>query len=311
MTLVWLPAAKNDQKGRTLSWATRRNPKGVLHTTETSGWPSYQGWTVNPHATVMPHPGKGVEIHGHVPFTSASFSLRNTAGGVETNREFAFQFELIGTCDPRGPGYFWPGADVAVLLDLYDKLIKPLSDSFGIPLKTPAFQAYPASAGFHKPSGPSNTVRMSGSAWEDFTGWCGHQHVPENVHGDPGAFPWDRMMAAVQQREDDMPLNGPDKAWIAETISAKAETAAETALEKVLKDRAIVPNKKVDPNDPTEKQASPWTFVGVLAAADQKTDQQGRVLAAHSQILSDHTKALATQNALLQEILKRLPVPPA
>lgn len=305
MTLVWLPAAENDQKGRTLSWATKQNPKVVLHTTETSGWPSYAGWTVNPHATVMPVPGVGVKVHGHVPFTSASFSLRNLAGGVETNREFAFQFELIGTSDPNAPRnqYYWPNADKAVLLDLFDKVIKPMSDSFGIPLHAPDFQAYPASAGARKPSGPSNTVRMSGAGWEQFTGYCGHQHVPENVHGDPGAFPWDRMMRYVQEREDNMPLDKPDKAYLEAMVQNKAEIAAETALLKVLNE-GIVPNKKVDPNDPNEKQGANWSFVGVAAALDQKTDRQGRTLDAH-------TKALADQNALLQEILKRLPVPPA
>jgi hypothetical protein len=55
-------------------------------------------------------------------------------------------------------------------------------------LQAPAFQAYPGSAGKKKPDGPSNTVRMNGATWNDFRGHCGHQHVPENVHGDPGSL---------------------------------------------------------------------------------------------------------------------------
>jgi hypothetical protein len=29
---------------------------------------------------------------------------------------------------------------------------------------------------------------MSGRAWNAFKGVCGHGHVPENLHGDPGAI---------------------------------------------------------------------------------------------------------------------------
>src|SRR5215471_17719630 len=34
--------------------------------------------------------------------------------------------------------------------------------------------------------GTSNGVRLSGSAWNAYKGILGHQHVPENDHGDPG-----------------------------------------------------------------------------------------------------------------------------
>lgn len=198
-TMLWLPAAKRDPHGRSLTFTEKTDPKGCLHTTETSGWPSYAGWTVHPHATVMPKKNVGVEIHQHVDFAHASFSLRNLSGGVETNRDYVFQFELIGTCTKGGPGYYWPDADDAVLKDLYIKLIKPLSDAYKIPLVIPGFQAYPASAGARKPAGPSNTVRLSGSAFDNFSGWVGHENVPENVHGDPGLFPWARMLALVRK----------------------------------------------------------------------------------------------------------------
>ncbi len=51
------------------------------------------------------------------------------------------------------------------------------------------FKAYPGSYG-------GNGVRMSNSQWSNYRGHCGHQHVPENDHGDPGAFP----MAAILDR---------------------------------------------------------------------------------------------------------------
>jgi hypothetical protein len=35
---------------------------------------------------------------------------------------------------------------------------------------------------------------MSKSIWEQFNGVCGHQHVPENKHWDPGAIAWARLI---------------------------------------------------------------------------------------------------------------------
>jgi hypothetical protein len=214
----WLPSAKRENHNRSNSWAEKTDPKGCLHTTEGSDWPTYRDWTVMPHATVKPIPGKGVEIHQHVPFSQASFALRNLDGGVQTNRDCVFQFELIGTCEQGGPGYYWPAADNAVLLDLYEKVIAPLSSAFDIPLRARPFQAYPASYGA---ASGSNNVRMSGASFDTYSGWLGHQHVPENVHGDPGAFPWDRMMEVA------MTLSDNDKAWIEKTIKANSLTLAE------------------------------------------------------------------------------------
>lgn len=259
----WLPQAVRDPKGRTLSWTETTDPKGCLHTTETSGWPGYQNWSVHPHATILPKPNKGVEVRQNVPFSRASFSLRNLPGGVQTNTDYVFQFELIGTSEKGGPGYYWPGADDKVLLDLYLKVIKPLSDAYGIPLKAQPFQAYPASYG---PRGKTNTVRMSGPAFDNYSGWLGHQNVPENTHGDPGAFPWARMMKLAE--ENDMPS--------AEEIATALVPKLRASLVDLIKTEPIVRNKVLEPGDPP---AADWTLEGVLAAGDQKTDRQGRTLA--------------------------------
>ena len=212
----WLPSASRTGNSRTLSWSETTDPKGVLHTTETSGWPSYKDWTVNPHATIMPNPGKGITIHQHVPFSSASFALRNLTGGVQTNRDYAFQFELIGTSEKNGPGYFWAEADDIVLLAVWDEVIYPTSHAVGIPLRALPFQSYPASYGVR---GESNTVRLSGAQWDTYTGWCGHQHVPENVHGDPGAFPWTRMVQLVNERDNTLKLDREDQLWLTAMVN--------------------------------------------------------------------------------------------
>lgn len=214
--LLWLPALVRNEHDRSNPWTERTDPKGCLHTTEGGGWPTYSDWTIMPHGTIWPIPGKGIKGRQHLPLNQGSFSLRNLEGGVQTNRDYVFQWELIGTCEKNGAAYkagayYWPDADDAVLLDLYRKVIKPLSDAYGIPIRCQPWQAYPASYGAR--SG-TNNVRMAGSDFDNWSGWLGHQHVPENVHGDPGAFPWDRMMAAVaaaDKEDDDMEQGDPIK----------------------------------------------------------------------------------------------------
>jgi hypothetical protein len=45
------------------------------------------------------------------------------------------------------------------------------------------------------PLGAGNGVRLSEAAWLAHDGWLGHEHVPGgNVHGDPGLFPWARLV---------------------------------------------------------------------------------------------------------------------
>lgn len=190
----WLPTASRDVHARSFPWQIGSPTKGCLHTTETEGWPSYQGWTIMPHATVMPIPGRGVTVRQHLPFSQASFALEHPDGHAPTNGAHAFQFELVGTCDKAGPAgaYYWPAADDHVLLDLFIKVINPLSIAFGIPLHTPAWKPYPSSYG------ADNGIRLSEKAWLAFNGWLGHEHVPENVHGDPGNFPWPRLMTIAK-----------------------------------------------------------------------------------------------------------------
>ncbi|MBQ1166153.1 hypothetical protein KBZ21_50035, partial [Streptomyces sp. A73] len=72
--------------------------------------------------------------------------------------------------------------------DLPDWAIRDLGEfaewahaKHGVPLSSDVtVKAYPSSYGATK-------VRMSYSKWNNYRGHCGHQHVPENAHGDPGA----------------------------------------------------------------------------------------------------------------------------
>lgn len=213
---IWLPGLVRDPHGRALAYTDTGEPKGCLHTTESPGWPTYRGWTVHPQATVMPIPGKGVHGRQHVPLNRAGFALRNLPGGVQTNTDRIVQVELVGTCEKNGAAhragaYFWPDADDAVLLDLYRKVIDPISRAMKIPMREPAdgWQEYPPSYGDRRPDGRTNVVRMSGPEFDAYSGWLGHQHIPENIHGDPGAFPWGRMILLAERAGEDVSRDEP------------------------------------------------------------------------------------------------------
>lgn len=182
---------------------------GCLHTTESINWPGYGGGATAPNMTSRPDFSKKRLIHRqHFPVDMSSRALRNLAGGVETNTLNVFQWELIGSCDPKhrktwksgsttykaGVHYiYWPEAPDWALRELA-KVLLWLEREHKIPAKTPIkgrWTPYPKSYG---PGGQ----RFSNSRWRGMYGWCGHQHVPENTHGDPGALDFPRVLAWVR-----------------------------------------------------------------------------------------------------------------
>lgn len=160
----------------------------VLHTTEGTTWPGYGGGATAPNYTALPDfKAKRLVWRAHYPDERSARALRNTAGGVETNTLNAVQVELIGTCDPpthkrwgRTPHIYWPEAPEWALRDLA-AFLADMHKRHGVKLEAPRFLAYPASFG-------DSPVRFSFAQWRNFYGVCGHQHVPENSHGDPGAL---------------------------------------------------------------------------------------------------------------------------
>lgn len=160
----------------------------VLHTTEGSSWPSYASGSEAPNFTI-----KGGSVRQHFNANESSRALVNSAGGVETNTLNVIQIELVGTCAKGGPGLFWPNAsdeDMKALVSL----VKWLTDTYPIPVVSTekSWLSYPSSYANAKGQ------RMSFAEWEAFSGICGHQHVPENVHGDPGNFPIKRLIELVK-----------------------------------------------------------------------------------------------------------------
>jgi hypothetical protein len=186
----------------------------VLHTTEGTSLPSYGGGGSAPNLTARPDfAAQRLVWYQHFDIDTSSRALRNAAGGVETNTLNVCQVELVGTCDPathqrwQAAGQqhiYWPEAPDWALRDLA-AFLRWMHAEHGVPLTGPArWSAYPGSFG------TAGGQRMSGAQWNDFAGVCGHMHVPENDHGDPGAIDFPKLIALAKgiptpAPEDDMP----------------------------------------------------------------------------------------------------------
>jgi hypothetical protein len=187
----------------------------VWHTTEGTGLPDYGGGASAPNFTAKPDfAAKRLVWYQHFDFDTSARALVNAAGGVETNTLNVCQVEIVGTCDPAThkkwgstPHLYTPELPDWAIRDLA-AFVKWAHDNHGVPLTSAVtFKAYPGSYG------TDNGVRMSASKWNSYTGHCGHQHVPENLHGDPGLLPMAAILARAKgataptapKEEDGMP----------------------------------------------------------------------------------------------------------
>lgn len=171
----------------------------VWHTTEGTSLPGYSGGAEAPNFTAKPDfAAKRLVWYQHFDFDVSSRALVNKSGGVETNTLNVCQVEIVGTCDPSTHKK-WGSTPHLYAPDLPDWAIRDLgafakwaNANHGVPLTSGVtFKAYPSSYG-------NSSVRMSTARWNSFTGHCGHQHVPENDHGDPGALPIAAILAAAK-----------------------------------------------------------------------------------------------------------------
>lgn len=172
----WDPAAARDpfpDSGSFVSGPYRV----VLHSTEGSSYggarAAYKTNKVSPHFTISYEKGS-LEVWQHVPLNRAATALEHRAGTVHTNRLSAVQIEVVAFAAKP----VWPAGLVTGVADL----IAWISAQCGVTPVAPHFEAYPASYG------ENNGVRMSDENWLTFNGVCGHQHVPHQSHGDPGAI---------------------------------------------------------------------------------------------------------------------------
>jgi hypothetical protein len=169
--------------------------KFLIHTTEggsidgaISAYRANNSW---PHLTVDARVGRAPTITGHLDLDVAARSLRNMAGGVQTNTDGVIQIEVVGNAaNPAGIDWAWIGEHV----------VGPICQTMGIPVhSTVRWVPYPQSYGLNA------SQRLSGAAWTAFQGVLGHQHAPENDHGDPGAIPILVVLDAAKQAGGPVP----------------------------------------------------------------------------------------------------------
>lgn len=195
----------------------------VLHTTEGRTLPDYGGGASAPNLTAVPDfDAKRLRWYQHFDIDRSSRALRNLAGGAETNTANVVQVELVGTCDPAThkqwlaagrQHVYWPEAPEWALAGLAE-FLRWAHVEHQVPLSGPAeWPAYPGSFG-------ATGARMTVAEWNAFKGICGHLHVVENDHGDPGAIDFSRLIALAKgsTEEDDVALTDADIEKIARKV---------------------------------------------------------------------------------------------
>jgi hypothetical protein len=178
----------------------------VLHTTEGRSLPTYGGGGSAPNLTAVPDfAGRRLRWYQHFDIDISSRALVNLAGGVQTNTLNVCQVELVGTCDPATRTQwvkagkvqdkdfiYWPEAPDWALAGVAE-FLRWMNAQHGVPLTGPSrWPAYPTS--YASAAGQ----RMTFTQWGAFKGVCGHMHVPENTHGDPGAIDFAKLIALAK-----------------------------------------------------------------------------------------------------------------
>ncbi|MFJ3669919.1 peptidoglycan-binding protein [Streptomyces sp. NPDC090106] len=178
----------------------------VLHTTEGRTLPGYGGGSSAPNLTAVPDlAAKKLRWYQHFDVETSSRALVNLRGGAETNTNNVCQVELVGTCDPRthkkwlaaGQAHIhWPDAPDWALRGVA-RFLAWMHEEHGVRLSGPGqWPAYPGSYG------TGSGARMTAAEWKRFKGICGHLHVVENVHGDPGAIDFGRLVKYAKAELD-------------------------------------------------------------------------------------------------------------
>ena len=216
---------------------------GVVHTTEGMTLPSYNGGAMAPTVTGVPDiKARRIRWYQHYDVDESARALANKLGGVETNTANVFQIELVGTCDDSkktswsgkkaGVDYLhWPTAPDWALAEVA-WLVRWLHDYHNVPLTcVSTWLAYGKDSrrpGVTPASYGASPARMSQSAWRSFKGWCGHQHVPENDHGDPGSMNFARViqLAKGEPTTEEDPLAGMTKQDIYDAVWKTDQVAA-------------------------------------------------------------------------------------
>ncbi len=269
----------------------------VLHTTEGTSLPTYGSGASAPNFTAVPDlKNKKLIWYQHFYVDTSSRALVNKPGGVQTNTNNVCQVELVGTCDPRthskwssASHIYWPQAPEWALKEVA-KFLAWMNVNHDVPLSGPStWLAYPDSYG-------NNKSRMTGDAWNKFKGICGHQHVPENDHGDPGSLDFAKVIAfakelvkPVDDKPDTRPPTSSDTYTVekGDTLWGIAEdhkvTVADLKKWNSLKSDEIHPGDKLIVKAPTKVEY--YAFPGTNFFKDGKKD--ARIAAMHDRLVAE------------------------
>lgn len=197
--------------------------KLLLHTTESTGWPSYPSFA--PTLTYDPWRHSWRQ---HMPILGSASTLSN-AGSYQTNRAEVCQIEIVGFADESmGARYnkFIGDIDEQASEDLGAFAVW-LHEHYGLQLDCDVtFKAY--NDGRHPSSyGYDNGVRLSVSQYENYRGVLGHMHAPGNNHGDPGSLQIEDIMNAARggaaPPDDDSDHDGEEEANVSRFVRYRGE----------------------------------------------------------------------------------------
>jgi len=239
------PKAKWLGNGKT--YGEHRSPpfKIVMHTTETTVIPSYSNGDHAPHLTFDP---KTLEWVQHSEFELVAGALRNESGGVQTNADSAIQVEMICYSDKRvadkSEARLWVGHLSEAALRAVGEFWSWCNQAFGVKLKV-----WDSPKVGNACYGSGSPCRMPPAVWDEWNGICGHAHVPENAHWDPGVFDFETALTFARPGYKGV-LNVPNTDW------------ARTVIDDLIEDGVIITSDDFvdDWNDDDFRMGRLWTL---------------------------------------------------
>lgn len=179
-----------------------RLDKGVLHSTETNGWPGYGGGASAPTVTYNP---KLREFRQHFPNEMSARALRDPSSTpVRENRDNVFQIEIVAYSDyalsRTVRGGLWIGDLEEEHYDDLAMMAIELEEKHGLPARSTEPVKWREGQKTYV-----SGVRLSSSQFDDYRGWLAHMNVSGNSHWDVGGFFWSRMEAAIARRKNATP----------------------------------------------------------------------------------------------------------
>ncbi|HEX9991371.1 MAG TPA: hypothetical protein VGB14_00445 [Acidimicrobiales bacterium] len=166
------------------------------------GHPNFPTWTLDRDGT----------LYVHCSARRTSRALLNPPGGVETNRWNVVQVEIVGVASGG-----WAGLTDAQKVTLR-RLVWWCIDHGYCTLRFPP-------QGWAKYPDLPAARRFSPDEWRAWDGICGHEHVTENTHRDPGDFTAAEPYLSVNPNEEEDPLAGITIEQIAQVVEDKVKAA--------------------------------------------------------------------------------------